>query len=291
LAKNKIMTIAYVSAALNLVDPDPDLDWDIFEQACKKIDLKVEKVFWNDERVDWAKYDLVVIRSPWDYTSQREEFLTWARQVENQVVLLNNFETIEKNTDKRYLLELANFVPVIPTLFLKPGQINKEDLQELLIQAEALAIKPKIGAGASLAGRAESLDVASELIEKIHEAGRLAMVQPYLKEVDSLGEIAIVLIDGEISHAVKKVPALTKGGHGDAQELIAVTDEMREFVAKLSKIVVNWQSLLYARVDVVPTSDGLVLMELELTEPTLFFPQQPSAAEKLAQGIYKRLTR
>lgn len=285
------MTTAYVSAALNLSDPDPDLDWDIFKQACQKIDLKVEKVYWNDNSVDWSKYDLVVIRSPWDYTSAREEFLTWARQVERQVVLLNNVEIIEKNTDKRYLLELADFVPVIPTLFLEPGQVNKEDLQELIIQAQALAIKPHIGAGASLAGRAESLSEATELIEKIHQAGRLAMVQPYLKEVDSIGEIAIVLIDGEISHAVKKVPALTRGGHGDAKELSAVTDEMRDFVAKLSKGVANWQSLLYARVDVVPTSDGLVLMELELTEPTLFFPQQPSAAEKLANGIYKRLTR
>jgi SUMO ligase MMS21 Smc5/6 complex component len=112
LAKNKIMTIAYVSAALNLVDPDPDLDWDIFEQACKKIDLKVEKVFWNDERVDWAKYDLVVIRSPWDYTSQREEFLTWARQVENQVVLLNNFEKALLNSfcNTKFLKSFDNLV-------------------------------------------------------------------------------------------------------------------------------------------------------------------------------------
>ncbi len=285
------MSIAYVSAAINVADPDPDLDWDYFEKASDELNLKVEKVFWNDSEVNWAKYDLVVSRSPWDYTSQRDGFLAWARRVESQTILLNSYETIVKNTDKRYLSELAVVVPVIPTLFLDSSQVNKDDLQELIIQAKAIAVKPNIGAGAALAARAQTIEEALVAIDRIHQAGRLAMIQPYLTEVDSAGEIAIVIIDGEISHAVKKVPALTKGGHGDAQAVTEITDEMREFVRQLAISIADWDSLLYARVDVVPTAQGLLLMELELTEPTLFFPQHPPAAKKLAQGIIKRLTR
>jgi glutathione synthase/RimK-type ligase-like ATP-grasp enzyme len=283
--------IAYVSAALNTADPDPDLDWDFFEKASDEVGLKVEKVFWNDSEIDWAKFDLAIIRSPWDYTSQRDAFLAWARRVESQTTLLNSYATISKNTDKRYLLELAALVPVIPTLFMDATQVNHEDLQELIIQAKAIAVKPNIGAGAALAVRAQTIEAALAAIAKIHQAGRLAMVQPYLAEVDTQGEIAIVIIDGEISHAVKKVPALTKGGHGDAQAATEITQEMRDFVRQLSEGVAEWGSLLYARVDVVPTDQGLLLMELELTEPTLFFPQEPAAAKKLANSILKRLTR
>ena len=103
------------------------------------------------------------------------------------------------------------------------------------------------------------------------------------------GEVAIVVIDGEISHAVKKIPALTIGGHGDAQAATLVTTEMREFVKKIATLIPNWSDLLYARVDVVPTTQGLVLMELELTEPTLFFEQHPPASQLLAKAILNRL--
>jgi hypothetical protein len=284
------MTIAYISAALNRSDPDPDLDWPIFKAACEKKDLAVELALWNDEAVDWGKYALAVLRSPWDYSEQREKFLDWALQAEKRTKLLNDSKTISENTDKRYLKDLANFVPVIPTIYLSETAVNAGDLQELIYQAKTIAIKPNVGAGASLAGRTHVLDTALRLIANIHEAGHLAMVQPYLDEVDQVGEIAIVIIGGEISHAVKKVPALTRGGHGDAQELVPVTEEYREFISQISKGVSNWNSLLYARVDVVPTISGLILMELELTEPTLFFPQYPPAADKLVNEILKRLS-
>lgn len=284
------MTIGYVSAALDSNDPDPDLDWPIFKAACEKVNLAVELVFWNDDSVDWGKFKLAVVRSPWDYPQQREKFLKWASRVEKKTALLNDYKTILENTDKRYLKDLANFVPVIPTNYLSKTSIDIDLLQDLIFQAKSIAIKPNVGAGASLAGRTSDLAGALELIAKIHEAGHLAMVQPYLDDVDRVGEIAIVIIGGEITHAVKKVPALTRGGHGEAEDLVSVTDEHRKFVAQISKALSNWDSLLYARVDVIPTSSGLWLMELELTEPTLFFPQYPLAAEKLTQAILNRLS-
>lgn len=284
------MKVAYVSAPLNQSDPDPDLDWEFFEEASSNFDFKVDKVFWSDSSIQWNEYRLVIIRSPWDYTSQRDKFLEWANAVSAQTQLLNDYQTIEKNTDKRYLTELSKSLSVIPTKFIHPGEVNRAELSQLLLESKAIAVKPNIGAGAVLAGRAESLTAAVELIDKIHQAQRIAMVQPYLSEVDTVGEIAIVILGGEISHAVTKVPALTVGGHGDAQQLIDVTEDMRNFVKQVSQIVENFNDLLYARVDVVPTSSGLMLMELELTEPTLFFPQYPKAAIRMAQLISDRIS-
>ena len=48
--------------------------------------------------------------------------------------------------------------------------------------------------------------------------------------------------------------------------------------------------LLYARVDVVAGDDGRVLLlELELTEPSLFLPQAPDAAHRFAAAVTAEL--
>ena len=47
--------------------------------------------------------------------------------------------------------------------------------------------------------------------------------------------------------------------------------------------------LAYARVDLVRGADGPQLLELELTEPSLFFAQAPGSAERFAAAIRSRL--
>jgi hypothetical protein len=43
--------------------------------------------------------------------------------------------------------------------------------------------------------------------------------------------------------------------------------------------------LLYARVDLLPGSEGPVVVELELTEPSLFLQHDPDAAARFAAAI------
>jgi hypothetical protein len=45
--------------------------------------------------------------------------------------------------------------------------------------------------------------------------------------------------------------------------------------------------LLYARVDLLP-GDEPALLELELTEPSLFFAHAPGAAERFARAVLAR---
>ena len=67
-----------------------------------------EPVVWDDPTVDWNAYELVVVRTTWDYSWRREAFLAW---VESLARVLNAADVIRWNTDKRYLAELPHVVP------------------------------------------------------------------------------------------------------------------------------------------------------------------------------------
>ena len=42
--------------------------------------VQADLVAW-DASIDWGDYDLVVIRSTWDYVGRRDAFLAWARSI------------------------------------------------------------------------------------------------------------------------------------------------------------------------------------------------------------------
>jgi hypothetical protein len=45
-----------------------------------------EFVIWDDASVDWGRYDLVVLRSTWDYQHRRAEYLEWTRAVGDRLL-------------------------------------------------------------------------------------------------------------------------------------------------------------------------------------------------------------
>ena len=113
------------------------------------------------------------------------------------------------------------------------------------------------------------------------------LVQPYLTSVDGYGERALVWIDGEFTHAVRKSPRFAVDAE-HVSEALPISDAERAVgTAALAHI---HDRLLYARVDVVPgpTAAPLV-MELELVEPSLFLLQSPPALERFVAGIRRRL--
>ena len=239
---------------------------------------------WDDPAVDWASYDLVVVRSTWDYTARREEFLAWAEAVPR---LLNPPQVLRWNTDKRYLADLAVAgVPVVPTTFVAPGEGFE-------VPAYEHVVKPSVSAGARDTVRFAAGEDSSAHAAALLGAGRTVMVQPYQPAVDEAGETAVLLFDGEPSHAARKAPVLVPGlGDPDDVEITPREATAAELeVARAALAVVPWpEPLLFARVDLVPGADGgPVLMELEVTEPCLFLLQAPGAAERLAQAIRRRL--
>jgi glutathione synthase/RimK-type ligase-like ATP-grasp enzyme len=235
---------------------------------------------WDDRSIDWDRFDLVVIRSTWDYPARREEFLAWA---EGLPQVLNPPEVLRWNTDKRYLEVLGD--DAVPTEFLEPGA-------GFVAPGHPYVVKPSVGAGSIGAARYEPGEPgAAAHVAELHAAGHTVMVQPYVQEVDVLGETSLIYVSGDFSHAVHKDPILVTGG-GPAAAGLYVEEHMSPAEATEQELALGERAfaalpfareeLLYARIDVVP---GQKVLEVELTEPSLFIGYAEGAPERFAAAI------
>jgi glutathione synthase/RimK-type ligase-like ATP-grasp enzyme len=243
------------------------------------VEVEAEPAVWDGD-VDWSRFDVVVLRSTWDYAERRDAFLSWARSLPR---VLNPLPVLEWNTDKeRYLSDLAAAgVPVVPTKFVPPGA-------PLDPPGGAFVVKPAISAGgrSSARFRPDEAGAAQALVERIHGQGRTAMVQPYLGEVE---ETDLVYIDGAYSHALhRRVPLPAAGG----RNVLFLEEELRPAVVTDGDRVVAERALdaapgqlLYGRVDLV----GGAVLELEIAEPSLYLSFGEGAAARLAAAISQRL--
>lgn len=280
------LTVALVTCA-HLADLDPDDRVAIAPLAARGV--TVEPAVWDDPAVDWAAYDLAVLRSTWDYARRRDQFVHWASGVPR---LANPAEVVAWNTDKRYLRELAAAgVPIVPTEWVGPAHVWT------MPDAGEWVIKPAIGAGGVDAGRydlgnAEHRQLAAAQVARLQAAGRLVMVQPFLSAVDSDGETALMFIGGQYSHAIRKGPLLDGPDAEVAglfrEETISarIPTEAQHAVAKAALAAAPTGPLLYARVDLIPGPDGEPLLtELELTEPSLFLSTDEGAPARFADAV------
>jgi glutathione synthase/RimK-type ligase-like ATP-grasp enzyme len=294
---NRIALVS-ASAAAPLDDDLPPL-----LHALHEAGARAEVAVWDDARVPWAAYDAAVLRSAWDYAERLPDFLRWAEQVSRVTVLLNPLSVVRWNTDKHYLRELARHgVRIVPSLFIEPGTEIEPPLERFLethAQPE-LVVKPAVGAGSRDAQRHRRTagGAIRAHVARLTASGRSALLQPYLARVNEQGETALVYIEGRFSHAVRKGPLLALGAESTAllfapEEITprAPTAEELE-VAERALAAVPHRELLYARVDLIrDAEDAPCVLELELTEPSLFFRQRAEAAPALAQAILRALAR
>lgn len=268
--------------------PDGGHEFEMLRTSLAALNATAESAVWDDPSVDWESYDLTVIRSTWDYIDRRDEFLTWVDTLPN---VANPAPLLRWNTDKRYLRDLAEAgVPTVPTLW-DPDELPDWD---------EFVIKPAVSAGSRDTARWKrgvEDDQARAHLKSLR--GSPAMVQPFMSAVDTEGETALLFCDGEFSHAARKSPILRAGAgieglvtSGDGRGAITPTTPTEAQLAladhTLSAIPFD-QDLLYARVDMVTGPDGTpVLMELELTEPSLFLETAPQAASRFAKAITAR---
>jgi len=271
--------------------PELDPDEAALLAPLRELGLTATPEVWTDSAVDWEKFDLTVLRCPWDYAEQRDRFITWAKSVPR---LHNSAALVEWNTDKRYLADLAAAgVPVVPTTWLPPGG-------EVSLPARGeWVLKPSVGAGSRNAGRYQMATQATEAAEhvaRLHRSDITVMAQPYMSDVDVNGERALVYIDGRFSHAIRK-GAMLDGPYRGLDDLykaenitpLTVGDADRELAEAALAAVPTDQPLLYARVDLVESEVGSVVLEVEVAEPSLFFGHDPEAAARLAKAIARRI--
>lgn len=274
--------------------PVPDAD----EQLLLPHLPEAALVAWDNPDVDWAAFDVAVLRSTWNYHDKLDEFLAWARAVSRVTRLVNPVKTVLWNTDKRYLADLAAAgFPVVPTTFVAPGE--PLPAQPVVPLDGHLVVKPSVGAGSNGA-RLFFADApgATAHIAALHQVGKVAMIQPYLDQVDTAGETALVYLGGQFSHAARKAAILSRnmswetGLYADEKILPTTPTEAERILADgivNSLPDLGHPGLAYVRVDLLPTANGPVVLELELTEPSLFLGTHPDAPARAAHVMRELL--
>ena len=279
--------------------PSSDGDDTNLPDALADVGVRASWAVWDDPDRDFAAADLVVLRSTWDYSSRRDEFLRWCESVPG---LVNSAEIVRWNTDKAYLADLFKAgVAVVPTQLVSPGQ--RPDWPDT-----EFVLKPSVGAGSRDAARfgADDQEAAEAHLRALHESGRAALVQPYQAAVDREGETALVFLGGVFSHAFVKGPMLSPASTVDDSGLFvaeglrptepsptqrAAAEDVLDAACGL--LAVPRSRLLYARVDLVRGDDGgPLLLELELAEPSLGFRQTDVSAQvRFASAVRAELSR
>jgi glutathione synthase/RimK-type ligase-like ATP-grasp enzyme len=301
-----VVTTPRIALATCSALPDLDADDAPLIDALESRGFAASAAVWDAPGIDWSAFDLVVIRNTWDYTERPREFVAWARSVPN---LMNPGEVVAWNIDKSYqrALERAG-LPIVPTIWLDPERnFDSRAIHTRFPAFGDFVIKPTISAGSRDTGRYEADVTPSRALAITHaknllQAGRHVMIQRYLKQVDTAGEAALVFIDGQFSHAVRK-DRLLEGPYRPTDDLYKVEtmtareateaerDVAERVVAALPELVPGVDGpLLYTRVDLIPDNAGNpVVLELELTEPSLFLALAPGALDRFADAVAARV--
>ena len=269
-----------------------DHDLDILTAALDAAQQKWQIVNWDDVAIDWTQFSIAVLRSTWDYYAHLDEFVAWVDQVSAQTTLCNPAEIVRWNVDKRYLQEMsAHGIPVMATTFV--AQLI--DITQELI-AQDIIIKPVVSAGSNNTARHrnDAFAARAQLDHILSNAG-VAMVQPYSPTIDSVGETGLVYLGGKFSHAFGKdavfgeAEQVHNGVH--VQEVItARTANPNEHLLgdSVMKFLINKFGVtpLYARIDMVTNIDGVPeIMEVELTEPSLYLHLDAGSPERAATAL------
>jgi hypothetical protein len=308
--------------------PDLAPDDRLMAPALDRVDIDTEIAVWTDPRIAWERYDLIVIRSCWDYHADLSRWLDWIDTVDEPgrrpaSRLWNPATVLRWNARKTYLLDLAALdVPVVPTCWLAGADlVSSAALTRALLSTtwEDLICKPAVSAGAwgtyclrrQTSSRWEAVLAAA--LPDLARRGPV-LVQPYLPQIVEGGEWSLIFFDGQLSHTVLKRPApgdfRVQEKHGGTTiaavpplPLVDVAHQVLDAAAQVtaqagsatSPRVRDVAPFLYARVDLVESAGPPMLMELEVTEPALFLGTapaaglQPSAADRVAAAIAARL--
>jgi len=268
----------------------------VLQKALAARGIDARPLAWNDSTADWSQPRMSIIRSTWDYFNQRDVFLDWARHVSQLHALWNPFSLLQWNTHKSYLRGLGERgIPIIPTAWLNKG--SSVNFAELLQERgwTEVVIKPAVSAEAyGTILIKEDMAMEGQLyidhMLTLHDM----LIQPFMPTVLSSGERSIIVIDGEITHALSRPPihAVRPDGQEQAnlprKELVQPSEDEVQLVRKVMDALSS--PTLYARVDLVRDMEGApCLMELELVEPSLWMHWKPEAAELLADVVVRRL--
>lgn len=286
MSETKSLDVA-IATCLHM-DREPDPDQDLLADALRDAGVNARWLAWDDPNASFATAKMTIIRSTWNYTKAHEAFLEWVDETAAVSDLHNSASIVRWNVHKKYLLDLdSRGIPTIPTRILSQhADVSPVDIAREL-GANEIVIKPAISAASSRTIHADAAsDHARDHLRMLLKSGS-AMVQPYVKSVEGYGERAIICIEGEPSHSVRKSPRF----ENDEQDTSAAMPIADDEAALAKKVLASLpEKLLYARIDMVrDANENPVVMEAELTEPSLFLRESEETLDRFVRAIKKRL--
>ena len=259
----------------------------LIQNSLRRRGHNVEWLDWRRTDISWSKFDRIIIRSTWDYHLNPDDFLIAMSLIEKETELVNCFKLLQWNYDKRYLLRLnKQKIPTVATkLITKPNP-------EILLQTceewntNRLIVKPTISASAFHTYMI-SMDQITNGIDQFFNDVNEWIIQPFMEEIQTSGEISMMFANGQFTHAVKKKP---RTGDFRVQEELGGTNQhilpgpvLLNFASSILSILPALP--IYARLDLLETKNGPIVMEVELIEPSLYLNHFVPAADKFAEAF------
>jgi glutathione synthase/RimK-type ligase-like ATP-grasp enzyme len=281
--------------ALATYDAAPDLapDDQLLAAALERAGIRAAPAVWSDRSVDWRSFDVVVIRSCWDYHRRHGEFVAWLDALDaSRRPVWNPTSMMRWNSDKRYLIDLARRgLATVPTRIVERGSAVRVGDVARVEGWTRFVVKPAVSASAHETHALE-LPLGAEdraAIERVAAHGDV-LVQPFLEEITTDGELSLIFFDGVFSHA-----AIKRSRRGDFRVqtehggTVAPVDVVPAVVEQASRSLDALDDVpLYARVDGIGDAESFRLMELELIEPNVFLAAGDGSADRFAAAIVRR---
>ena len=255
----------------------------------EKHGLRAEAAIWDDNAVNWAKYNVLIFRNTWDYYEKEEQFNHWLDKIKALgIKTLNSLEIIRQNKHKFYLRELQNQgIKIIPTIFIE--STNDLNLPAVLPPDwDKAVIKPAFSAGSynTQVFEAKHVEQINTVYQPIAKKKDL-LLQKFIPEIQTHGETSFVFFNKKFSHCINKKP---KDGDFRVQvqfggKYTAIHPDPA-LIEKAKQILDTFsEPLLYARVDGIAINDDLLLMEIECIEPDLYFDLCEGSMQRFVSSI------
>ena len=249
--------------------------------------MLLEDICWDQSGVKWHDYAAVIIGTTWDYWDRSDLFLKTLERIESQTLLLNSEAMVRWNLDKRYLKELEQKgARLIPTQWIADPTRAAVAAAFESLRCDDLVIKRQVGAGADGQYRLQRGGAIPDLDQAM-------MAQPFFPSIQTEGEMSLIFIDGEFSHALIKRAIegeyRIQSSYGGTEQAISPSKE--DLKSAMSVLASLDETPLYARVDMLRADDGeLYLMELEVIEPYLYPLEGPQLGTMMAAAVQQRIS-
>lgn len=250
---------------------------------------QVSTLSWRQTQIAWSDFDIVIIRSTWDYWNDVPAFLDTLEKIDRQTILANRLDLVRWNLAKTYMRDLQQkSISIVPTLFANSLEADFFPTYQCRLGADEIVVKPVVGANGEDAFRISKGDT-KERLESIAERfhNRDCMIQPFMASILKEGEYSLFFFAGHYSHAILKVPAESEFRSQEERgaEIRSVLPQEKLLIRAQQALDTVTPSPLYARIDFVRNEDDFLVMELELIEPSLYLRMNPEAPARFAASI------